>query len=39
MGKARIEEPGMRMMNISRVGMHRKTIEACDVEASVSSHL
>lgn len=34
---ARIEEINMRMMNVSRVGLRRKLLEAFDVEASVSS--
>lgn len=33
----RIEELSMRMMNVSRVGMRRKVVEAYDVESSVSS--
>lgn len=33
----RIEELNMRIMNMSRVGLRRKAVEAYDVEASVSS--
>ena len=33
----RIEELSMRMMNLSRVGLRRKVVEAYDVESSVSS--
>lgn len=33
----RIEELNMRLMNMSRVGLRRKGVEAYDVEASVSS--
>ncbi|OYU45929.1 MAG: hypothetical protein CFE44_04860, partial [Burkholderiales bacterium PBB4] len=33
----RIEELSMRIMNMSRVGLRRKAVEAYDVEASVSS--
>lgn len=35
--RARIEELNLRMMNLSRVGLRRKLLEAYDVEASVSS--
>jgi hypothetical protein len=33
----RIEEISMRMMNVSRIGLRRKVVEAYDVESSVSS--
>lgn len=35
--EVRIEELNMRIMNMSRVGLRRKAVEAYDVEASVSS--
>jgi hypothetical protein len=35
--QGRIEELSLRMMNISRVGMRRKVVEAYDVESAISS--
>lgn len=35
--QGRIEELSLRMMNISRVGMRRKVVEAHDVESAISS--